>query len=250
MFAQHSERLRRMFANPDRQMTLLKCSKPMLWRLIHLSQAVEHLRPAAPVLKALEELPAGRRDELFSQLSDNARSILSSSTLEDLPAPDLDALNKAEELPEFSRTELEDKARGMGIDPSGMSDQKLSNAVIKLQRDNLTAAKQGTLGGDSSKIPGRDDGLRSALDKATSYDELKAKEEAGELKRTAVEARDDQMCGIIGQGAAKELKDKTLYQHTIGGFDKTPEEKSRLKTDCNCPVLIRCHDPRPKNLQS
>lgn len=235
VFAQHSERLRRLFANPEQMDDAIEMLETYAMEIDPSKPSDGSPISSAPVLKALEELPAGRRDELFSQLSDNARSVLSSSTLEDLPTPDLDALNKAEELPDFNRTELEDKARGMGIDPTTMSDQKLSNAVIKLQRDKLTAAKQGTLGGDSSKIPGRDDGLRSSIDKATSYEELKAKEESGELKRTAEEARDDQMSGIIGQGAAKELKDKTKIAHTVGGFDKTPEGTRQAQNQLGLP---------------
>jgi hypothetical protein len=226
-----------MFANPEQVDDAIEILETYAMEIDPSKPSDGSPISSAPVLKALDELPAGRRDELFSQLSDNARSVLSSSSLETLPTPDLDALNKAEELPDFNRTELEDKARGMGIDPSSMSDQKLSNAVIKLQRDKLTAAKQGTLGGDSSKIPGRDDGLRSGLDKATSYEELKAKEESGELKRTAEEARDDQMAGIIGQGAAKELKDKTKIAHTAGGFDKTPEGTKQAQGQLGLPRI-------------
>jgi len=252
----HSERLRALFANKKETDRALEVLRQYALEL-DASKPDADAAPA-PVLKALQELPAGRRLELFNLLEESDPELpvhnLRQPLTEELPEPDLEQIKEeaAKERKqksgamtgEFGRTFNEEYARKFGLaeDPSSLSDQQLIDTVARHRKAQYESGRLGVLAGDTTK---GEKGRPETLSPLQRADNAIREDRSGGDPLTD-QKREDLVKRIIGKGADKEFQKKRAAVARATGEEIRPYGQGGAEAGLTLPRVVQT---RPKGVR-
>ena len=235
----HSERLRVLFSNKKETDRALEVLRQYALEL-DANKPDANAAPA-PVLKALREIPAGRRLELFNLLEksdpnlpvNNLRAPLDT----ELPSPDL------EKIADEKKTKPRDRSfneryvtkNELAEDPSSMSDKQLNDMVARHRKAQYESGRLGVLAGDTTKgSKGRVEEL-SPIERADSA--IAKSEKTGEP--IADDTREDLIRRLIGSGADKDFREKRGIAAKATGKEELPYGQGGAEDEVTLPRVKR-----------